>query len=488
MKKELTKALEELEVNELDELLDEVKCVDPERGSAERVWKNACMRAGLGEEKRAERRVRLSRRAVVALAACVAVMASLGIGAFAYAEEAREYGEAVAFCEQNDIDVTGMTRGEIKEVYRSFKNGTLVYDTEQPGEPEYTESTQQIGGTVIPAETFAPEEPVEYRPDDRKVGMCCWEEKGNGSGTVSYYFDHELVWSCEIEGMDYSWPEWVDDGMVLTGWERGTLTPMAIKLDDNGEFLWSRTLGEGEITAVTGENDGSVTIFAYCEDYASGTNDRVIVSRIDPEGGLVWQTETVTPDPIRIGDEVEHYGEGYLAIGYIDDFDGIWNAQRIVRFDGEGNLMGEFSYSADGVDYHLYDIELYGEKLYISAYVRDDSVFGSLCGDETWANAAVSDEEFTDMVKRAFKAVLLVCDPETCEISSFCEAEGSYCRDLKEDGEGFLCWDVNSVYSASYVPGLNSEAVKGKVGTYTCRFDLDGRLVDRTDHGEVMDF
>ena len=381
-----------------------------------------------------------------------------------------------------------MTRGEIKEVYRSFKNGALTYNTEQPEEPEYTETASEIGGTVFPAETGKPEYPIEFHPDNTKNGVCLWEEDEEHRNCISYFIGDELIWTCVTDGeMAVRWPEIIEDGVVAVGFVPGTTTPMVMKINDKGEPLWSRTLDGGEITGVMGERDGSVTVFSYVEDFVNGTDNSVIVSRIDPAGELVFSTETQTPDPVRIC-EAAHYGEGYLAIGHIDDFDGKWNEQHVMRIDGEGRLLGEFSYSADGVDYHLYDLTVYGDKLYISAYVRDNSAFGSLFGNEYWAYADVTDEEFTKMVKSAYKAVLLVCDPDTCDITTFCEVHGAYGLVLAEDGEGFLCWPVYSVYSSEYVPGAISNTIKGKVRMYTYRFDLDGRFVEKIDSGTVTDF
>ena len=489
MKQELSKALEELDERELGLLLDGFTAEKLDNKNAESVCENACRRAGIiGAEKRTGR-LHIGRRAAIALAACAAILASLAVGAFALAEEAKEYNEAVAFCEEHDIDTSGMTRGEIKEVYRSFKNGALTYDTERPGEPSYTETAAEIGGNVFPAETGEPEAPIEFRPDNTKNGCCVWEQDDEHRNCISYCVDDEIVWTCVTDGdMVVLWPEILDDGMAVAGLVPGTTTQMVMKISSEGERLWSRVLDKGEISGMTGEPDGSLTVFAHVKDRENGTENSVIVSRFDPAGELVFSTETKTPDPIWIGGEVAHYGEGYLAIGHIFDYDSTCEVTRVMRVDAHGSLLGEFSYSADGVDYNLFDIAVYGDKLYISAYVRDNSVFGSLYGEETWANASVSDEEYTEMVKRAYKAVLLVCDPVTCEISTFCEAEGSFARGLSEDSDGFLCWDVESFYSAKYEPGASNWRTVGKVIMYTYRFDLDGRFVDKLDSGTVKDF
>ena len=63
-----------------------------------------------------------------AAAACLILAVSAGIAGFAVAAEAREYAAAVEFFEENGLSTEGLSRAEIKEVYRdittrSFTNG-----------------------------------------------------------------------------------------------------------------------------------------------------------------------------------------------------------------------------------------------------------------------------------------------------------------------------------------------------------------------------
>ena len=65
-------------------------------------------------------------------AACFIFAVSLGFGGYAYAAEVKEYNDAVRFFDQYALSTDGLSRGDIKEVYKdistnSFTNDKTVY-------------------------------------------------------------------------------------------------------------------------------------------------------------------------------------------------------------------------------------------------------------------------------------------------------------------------------------------------------------------------
>ena len=60
-----------------------------------------------------------------AIAACIALLLSAGLGTYAYAAEVKEYKAAIRFFNEYNLSVEGLTRGEIKNVYRAH----LIYST-----------------------------------------------------------------------------------------------------------------------------------------------------------------------------------------------------------------------------------------------------------------------------------------------------------------------------------------------------------------------
>ena len=62
-----------------------------------------------------------------ALAACLALIVIIGSTGFAIAAEAKEYNNAVAFFEENGLSTEGLSRSEVKAVYRDITQKTFSY-------------------------------------------------------------------------------------------------------------------------------------------------------------------------------------------------------------------------------------------------------------------------------------------------------------------------------------------------------------------------
>ena len=63
-----------------------------------------------------------------AIAACLALLISAGMGTYAYAADAREYKAAMQFFGEYTLPTEGLTRDEIKAVYRDITNEEFTYE------------------------------------------------------------------------------------------------------------------------------------------------------------------------------------------------------------------------------------------------------------------------------------------------------------------------------------------------------------------------
>ena len=92
------------------------------------------------------------------LAVCTAfVLIVLGISTYAVAAESQEYKEAVIFFEDYDLSVQGLSRGEIKRVYRDIKTGAFTYDkTAEVIEKNFVSNT--VSGQELFQDEPTPEE------------------------------------------------------------------------------------------------------------------------------------------------------------------------------------------------------------------------------------------------------------------------------------------------------------------------------------------
>ncbi len=76
--------------------------------------------------EKSEKSPRRSRWA--AMAACLALIAIIGSAAFGFAAEATEYKNAVTFFEENGLSMEGLSRSEVKAVYRDITQKEFSYD------------------------------------------------------------------------------------------------------------------------------------------------------------------------------------------------------------------------------------------------------------------------------------------------------------------------------------------------------------------------
>ncbi|MBR3486722.1 MAG: hypothetical protein IKH31_04015, partial [Clostridia bacterium] len=122
MKKSFTDIIDGLPPEELDLLLDGVE-EKGEKAAVKRLSGIVADRMGASAsshspERAPSGRKRLPRRLIWALAAASALLIALGAGTYAYAAEAKEYKAAKEFFMDNGLSTEGLTRTELKAVYR----------------------------------------------------------------------------------------------------------------------------------------------------------------------------------------------------------------------------------------------------------------------------------------------------------------------------------------------------------------------------------
>ena len=477
----------DFEPEELDLLLAGVREPGLSRKRNLRILKRVEETTGVNASGRAV--TRLTRRAWLVLALLTALAVCLGIGTYAYAEAA-EYCRALEYFEENGISTEGLTRAEIKAVYRSF----LIESTEQDGgtgEVKHTADVTEVAGIGFPSETYKPSEDELNDGEERhreglasrSSGYIAWTETEEGILVTGYGSDGRELWSSAVKGMDYWWTENVEDGVILVGAELGTGAPMVGKYSIEGGYLWTCVLERGEIQSVIGNADGGITVFATVKDCEHDRDHAVIVSRIGPEGETVYSAENPTEDPIRVCEPV-HFGESYAAIGYNDSIKR-FDEESIILIDGEGRITRQFTVGADGERYDFLALAVYGGKLYVSAAVSRYELIDPLYGPEA---GRVPDDKYLETIKSAFSALLLVYDDPESSPAVFYEVYGASCYGIRVNGDGMLEWDVRSIISAEYDRRYKqnvSRFINARVKLYKYVFSADGGFAEKIDTGEI---
>ncbi|MBP5618367.1 MAG: hypothetical protein J6X61_04385, partial [Clostridia bacterium] len=210
-------------------------------------------------------------------AACLALVLVAGVSVTAVVAEAKEYEAAVAFFTEYGLSTDGLTRGEIKAVYRDIT--TQRFTNEKTAQV----LRQAVPGWEIGQELPSSEEMANLWNTDvwnrasAKTGLHYeWdyrEEMDNDLGftvltksTLSCYRDEDLLWTADFDGVFGDDCLHTADGTIAWGqnYRWSTDQPsyaVFARVDDSGKVLWQIRLDHGFkdelITAVLDNGDGT---------------------------------------------------------------------------------------------------------------------------------------------------------------------------------------------------------------------------------------
>ncbi len=456
--------------------------------------------ACVGVKKEKTERRRFSAKEWIAAAACIALVLGLGFGSYAYAEAA-EYKEASMFFEANGLSKEGLTRAEIKAVYRDITTESFTYGktAEVIAHDMRTNSIQGweiLTGNAAPSDVrdmwellmerfnTMPHYEVDWTNDERTVnGVEYIRPKGS---LFRKCLGNEVIWTYRTTDMRFYFGFEVSDGVLATGIIKEELAipvgqdhfnepskPAIMKFTNDGERVWFVTWDNGgveqQISSVIEEADGSYTVISQNRDDENKIF-AVCVTRISKDGELLSSTVNPTEKNLWVCDAVAFDG-GYAAIGFDND-ESI--RQSLVRFDKDGTLSGEYEYSREGRRYRMSDVAVFGGKLYISASLEDlGSIFAAYPDDEAASEA----------VKEALTAVLLICREDGGEPELFYEVKGGAHGEI-EIVDGALIWTVDRVISIER-RSVYGSGISGKGERIRYRFLEDGTLDGVENKGDM---
>lgn len=454
-------------------------------------------------------------RAIAALAACFFLLISIGFGTYAYAAEVQEYNDAVQFFEDHGLSADGLTRREIKTVYRDITTKAFAY-SKTAEVLQNSLSTGQIGGYEISQEAPTPDdvaslwnlirnskknwnstEPIRYvcRTEYRMDSQLGFEVQDKSY--FEKYDGDRLLWSVCLEFWvnDYSI---VSDGVIAYGetytWSSSQVShAWMVKLDSNGNLLWKRMLDHGfedEYIAEVLENaDGSYAVISrgdfkyFCLSQYTADGKQTHFQKTNVGNYGIWNAT--------------RFGDGYLVqLG-----SHMTNEHaRIVKVDHAGNITESFSYSGEDAYYYITDMIEFDGRIYLSAYTvpkltdEDQNAGGRyeiaaivnyLFDNGIWE---ISSEALTPMVRDHYTAMLLVCDPNAGVPQEFYSVEGSLGGKLSLSDSGMLLWDVESITTTYFSPATSAFTIAGESYIFRYTFDHTGGLIHQEKTGEVAYF
>ena len=453
--------------------------------------------------------VRKRRAGWIAAAACLIIAAALGTGVYAIAAETKEYREAVAFFEENGLSSDGLSRSELKAVYRDItaknftygKTAEVIMNSVQGYEIDQRNPTPEELAVIWDRSIILGRPPVDpgvsqsgydYRVDysyvlSEKLGWNVLEKS-----TLICYLDGREIWEAELPDFDVKGYFRTDEGTFAWGYGSDVVGDGLVALvGGSGNVLWQVRLDNGfsrdEIFTALSVGDGSFAVISR------GDNRYLCLTRIDREGKKIGFSKN------EVGN---HYvkcaarlGSGYL-VALSDNLNYVTSAtSRIYRLDADGNVIDSFTYETADTDYNITDMAEFEGRIYLSAYAvrKEDVKYGREIGAlvEYLLNnkkVRITSEELTPLVRANYTALLLICDTQDGTPESFYSVDGSLGGKLSVSEEGLLEWDVQSVTSTYYSPASSAYSIGGECRVFRYAFDASGDLKSQTDTGETTEY
>lgn len=440
-----------------------------------------------------------------ALAACIALIAIAGFTVAAFAAEAKAYGDAVNFFEENGLSTEGLSRSEVKAVYRDITAKSFTYG-----------KTADVIRHALSGTEILQDEPT---PDELAAvwDQSVWYHRVYQNG-IRYRIDFQYVYD-KVRGFD-------------------VLEKCALECYRNDELFWKAEFADFYISNYSRTKNGTV-VWGTNETFSSGDTSYGWVALVNDDGNVIWQSRLEhgfnyenVGSVLDDGDgtwAVISRGDGkFLCLARLDSAGkeqsfrktevgnlGIWNAAKfgdgyivqlgnsttrdnalIYKMDSEGNLIGTYSYEADDCEYYLTDMIGFEGQIYLSAYAvpmqNDEGGRHEIANVLDYVfkerNFDISSEELTPLVRDNYTAVLLICDPEGGAPKTFYSVKGSLGGKLSESDSGQLEWEAESITSTFFSPATSSFTVGGTCKVFRYTFDKSGKLMAQTDTGDTVPY
>ncbi|MBE5867649.1 MAG: hypothetical protein E7293_01615 [Lachnospiraceae bacterium] len=518
MKTNLSDFFDQVSAEELDMVLDDKLELDPLKEDAlkrvqEKVWAKVNSPLSTPKKKKGKQW-----RFAVTAAASIGLLATVSAGTYAYAAERQEYQTAVGFFEEYELSTEGLSRGEIKAVYRDITTKAFVYSKtaqvlENSLADEVVEGYEIFQAGSIPEKVENLWNYKNFSENIAEKGSWDAEEATYQYGS-EYQLDSELgfdvhdnsylekyvgdVWQWRVSFTEFEMEgyERVEGGVMVYGrtptWSsRQTCHAWLAMVSSEGKILWKCELENGfedeYISAVLEDEEGYTVIsrgdFAYfCLSHYNRKGKQMSFQKTHVGNYGIWN--------------VARLGDGYLVqLGsYVED-----EYAKIIKVNSVGNITDAFSYSGEDSYYYITDMIEFEGNIYLSAYevpkVDKEQSAGGRYEIAPVLNylfdnkiLKISSEELTPMVRENYTAVLLVCDMQTGIPQEFYSVKGCMGGKLGINEAGNLLWGVESIETTFFSPMTSAFTIGGTGYVFRYTFDTRGMLVGQEKTGEVVNY
>ena len=502
MKKTVTDLFDDCQPQELDSLLESVDADLPAEADPERIKALAMHKAGVSPRRRTARRIAL-------IAACVTVLAGILVGC--YVAEKVEYDNAVRFFDLNNLDTDGMSRDDIKRVYRDITTERFAYNDSYELLSENC-GTVTVEGVDISISNSA-NNANNLKNGDIAVLNSGYPDSirhGDIPDTTLYFVGDEfekdiadkVIWRTKLPHCYENY--YIAGGRVLI-WGSYIYdethdymhTSVALIDDKDGTILWEKTLDSqyhfDEYPRAVLTDDGRIAVLTVATDDRFTGENYLVFRELDLKGEIVVEHEQ-RKDDICYTDLLTPLSDGWLAVyDRVFSGGGSWTESYLLKLDKNGVIQNQWSFSendSDGFQYEIADIIEHDGKLYISAQARPNA--STLYENADYENFpentdSLSDgfsDEWRDRAREEFSSVLYVFDPESDKPEEFYSVGGTLPGSLRTDDDGNLVWRVGRIVKCGWAPWANSFQFYGITRRYDYTFGSDSAELreEKTDH------
>lgn len=435
------------------------------------------------------------------LAAAAALALCLGV----FVPGALEYRAAAAFFAENGLDPEGLTRAEIRAVYRDItarsftdENTAAVLERSVPGfalqGPDLNPAALEEVWTSFNMRRTVPAKGVGFRFDytERYADALGFEILDKS--IVERCLDGETQWTAAFPYLYAEKARAMGADTAVWGfnetWNAGeTRYAWLARVSETGEVLWQTPLGHGfsmeSIVSVLETDGGDWAVVSR------GELNWLCLSVFGPDGA---QKRFYKLDIGQTGvSNAARLGDGYLV--QVVSLKSREHA-RILWLDGDWNLLQDVSYEAETCDYYITDMAEFAGSVYLSAYAVPrqadpggrDEIAGVLNAIYTRPDGwEIPTEELTALLQKNYTALLLICDPAGGDPQTFYSVNGALGDTLTVNG-GTLEWEVHGIASAFFSPATSAFSIGGTCAVSRYAFSAEGELLRQTDTGETAPY
>jgi len=151
-------------------------------------------------------------------------------------------------------------------------------------------------------------------------------------------------------GYAHSIIQTTDSGYAVAGYEN--LGMYIVKLDGNGTFQWSRTVGgtgDDYALSIIRTTDGGYAMAGFTNSFGAGNGDMYIV-KLDASGTLQWSRTVGGNNPDYAYSIIQTTDGGYAVAGRTQSFGAGNQDMYIVKLDGSGTLQWSRTVGGTGED------------------------------------------------------------------------------------------------------------------------------------------